>query len=144
MKNKFIFNIKEMSEISDEENVKNNSNKINQFKSKSSSYKCQNSSSKNSQITKSLKSQSEENKANENDKSKSKQNLNAIINDLKSEYFSKSFDDSENASNFSAKNTRIHRKNKKNFRKLKSQNVELKKHFGVKSLEEKTEEKKIA
>jgi hypothetical protein len=68
--------------------------------------------------------------------------LNAIINDLKTEYFSKSFEDSENASNFSEKKTRIHRKNKKNFRKLKYQNVDFKKHFGVKSLEEKTEEKK--
>lgn len=129
-----------MSKIS-EENVKNNSNNINSFKSKSSSYISENSN-KYPQIIKPNKKQSEENKINENNKNKSKQNLNEIINDLKSEYFSKSFDESENASNFSAKNTRPHRKNKKNFRKLKSQNLEFKKHFGVKSMEEKSEEKK--
>ena len=113
------------------ENVKNNSNNNIDKTPKSNSFSSKTISKRNSKVT--LKSNSEEKKSKterNNKKKTEKSNLNNIINDLNSQYFSKSFDDNENSmSNYSVKNKRPYKKSMKNLRKLKSHNFDIKKSF---------------
>lgn len=120
--------------LSLEENVKNNTN------NNSSKNSSKNSSSKSSISITNKKSNNKKSKMlfTSNDQSENnpepkpkhyttKQNLNSIINDLNSEYFSKSLDESENsASNYSARNQRPHKKRKTTIKKLNSQNIDNK------------------
>ena len=104
-----------MSRIISFENVKNNSNSNNSKKYSNSSI-CKNTNTNNCKISNPLESSTEENKRKrvKQKKSISKTNINNIINDLNSDYFSKTNEENEqneeNISNYSAKNRRPFKK----------------------------------
>ena len=125
-----------MSRFISLENAKNNTNNSKSKSKNSNSFVSENSNNNNKKESMSLRSNTEERKKqNENRKQTaiSKRTLNNILEDLNSEYFSKSLEESENnVSNYSAKNRRPYKKKKTSIRKLNSQNYDSKKNLGIK------------
>ena len=119
-----------MSRIIPIENVKNDSKSYSIKNQKSSSnltHKTHNSNEKNNKNSLSINSKSEEKKS--QDKiikyNTIKSNLNNIIDDLNSEYFSNTIEENS-ASNYSAKNKRPYKRKKTSFRKFNSENFNRK------------------
>ena len=119
-----------MSRIIPIENVKNDSKSYSIKNQKSSSnltHNIHNTNEKNNKNSLSINSKSEEKKS--QDKiikyNTIKSNLNNIIDDLNSEYFSNTIEDNS-ASNYSAKNKRPYKRKKTSFRKFNSENFNRK------------------
>ena len=125
-----------MSRFISLENAKNNTNNSKSKSKNSNSFVSENSNNNNKKESMSLSNNTvERKKQNENRKQTaiSKRTLNNILEDLNSEYFSKSLEESENnVSNYSAKNRRPYKKKKTSIRKFNSQNYDSKKNLGIK------------
>ena len=124
-----------MSRMISLENAKNNSNNSISKSKNSNSFISENSNN-NKKESMSLSSNTEERKNHNKNKKQtaiSKRTVNNIINDLNTEYLSKSLEESENnVSNYSAKNRRPYKKKRTTIRKLNSQNYNSRKNTGNK------------